>query len=63
MTITEAEKRCDELLIQIKAVRKKYFMCEGLAKFERDLEIKPLNDEWNKLITLIDKVKNETELN
>lgn len=62
MTIAEAEKKCDELRKQIKAIREKYFMGEGLAKYTKESEIKPLNDEWDELITLIDKTKNETNL-
>ena len=62
MTITEAKKKCDKLQKQIKAIQEEYFCAEGLAKYEKELKIKPIQDEWNELITLISKTENETDI-
>jgi len=63
MTIADAKKKCDELQEQIKVVRKDYLFSEGYAKYLGEKEIKPLHDEWSKLMSLISKTENETELN
>ncbi|HDY89239.1 MAG TPA: hypothetical protein ENH82_14125 [bacterium] len=62
MTIAEAEKKCDELQKQIKIIKEEYLMSEGYAKYMGEQEIKPVYDEWNKLMSLINKTKNETKL-
>ena len=62
MTITEARKKCDELQEQIKVVQEEYLMAEGYAKYMGEQEIKPIHDEWSKLMTLITKAENETDI-
>ena len=62
MTIKEARKRCNELQIQIEIIKEKYLMSDGYAKYLGEQEIKPLYDEWNKLIILITKSENEIHL-
>lgn len=63
MTILEAEKECENLQRKISTIEESYFMGDGtLVRMMKEKEIKPLRDEWNKLITLIDKVKNETNI-
>ena len=62
MTITEARKRCDELQRQIEVIQKEYLMAEGYAKYMGEQKIKPIYDEWNKLMTLITKAENETDI-
>ena len=62
MTITEARKKCDELQEQIKVVQEEYLMAEGYAKYMGEQEVKSIYYEWNKLMTLITKTENETDI-
>ena len=62
MTITDARKRCDELQEQIKVIKEEYLMSEGYAKYMGEQEIKPIYDEWNKLMSLITKAEKETDI-
>ena len=59
LTITDARKKCDELQLQIKAIQEDYLFSEGYAKYLGEKEIKPLYDEWDKLMALINKTENE----
>jgi len=61
MTITEAEKRCEELDKQISAIKKEYDF-DGWAKHCGRIETKPLKEELYKLLTAVIKAKETTEI-
>ena len=63
MTILEAEKECRRLQEEISCINEKYYGGDGtLVRIMKEKEIKPLYDEWNRLMLLIDKAKKETKI-
>jgi len=61
MNITEAEKRCEELIGQISAIKKEYDF-GGWAKHCGQIKTKPLIEELNNLLLAIIKAKGTTQI-
>lgn len=61
MTIAEAKARCNELSKKINIIRKESCF-DGWTKYVGWKEIKPLQDELNKLVKAIIRAENETEI-